>query len=48
LHKHATTAVPKQPGLEEVHVIWTDGDSADQRALFAPAHLWHADVSGDE
>lgn len=45
LHKHATTAVPRQPGLEEVHVIWTDGSSADQRALFTPAHLWHADVS---
>ena len=45
LHKHATTAVPRQPGLEEVHVIWTDGNSLDQRALFTPAHLWHADVS---
>ncbi|KAF8254222.1 TauD-domain-containing protein [Wilcoxina mikolae CBS 423.85] len=45
LHKHATTAVPKQPGLEEVHVIWTDGSSADQRAIFTPAHLWHADVT---
>ncbi|KAI5820937.1 hypothetical protein BZA77DRAFT_51109 [Pyronema omphalodes] len=45
LHKHATTAVPKQPGLEELHVIWTDGNSADQRALFTPAHLWHSDVT---
>jgi sulfonate dioxygenase len=44
LHKHATTAVPKRPGLEEVHVVWTDEKTVDQRALFTPAHLWHADV----
>ncbi|KAI5805015.1 hypothetical protein EDC01DRAFT_354505 [Geopyxis carbonaria] len=45
LHKHATTSVPQKEGLEEVHVIWTDGNTKDQRALFTPAHLWHADVT---
>ena len=45
LHKHATTSVPRKEGLEEVHVIYHDGNSLDQRALFTPAHLWHADVS---
>jgi len=45
LHKHATTSVPQKEGLDEVHVIYHDGDSLDQRALFTPAHLWHADVS---
>jgi sulfonate dioxygenase len=44
LHKHATTAVPRKKGLEEVHVVYMDGNSLDQRALFTPAHLWHADV----
>lgn len=44
LHKHATTAVPRKAGLQEVHVVYTDGNSLDQRALFAPSYLWHADV----
>ena len=45
LHKHATTAIPRRPGLEDVHVVFTDGDSKDQRALFTPTFLWHSDVS---
>ena len=45
LHKHATTAVPTQEGLEDVHVVYTDEKSKDQRALFAPTFLWHSDVS---
>jgi hypothetical protein len=44
LHKHATTAMPKRAGLEEVHVVYTDAKSLDQRALFAPSYLWHSDV----
>lgn len=44
LHKHATTSVPRRPGLEEVHVIYTDGSSKDQRALFTPTFQWHSDV----
>lgn len=44
LHKHATTSMPKRKGLEEVHVIYTDGSSKDQRAVFTPSHLWHSDV----
>lgn len=44
LHKHATTSVPRKPGLEEVHVVYTDGNSKDQRALFTPTFLWHSDV----
>ncbi|RPA97093.1 TauD-domain-containing protein [Choiromyces venosus 120613-1] len=45
LHKHATTSVPRKEGLDEVHVVYHDGNSLDQRALFAPAYLWHADVT---
>lgn len=45
LHKHATTAVPKQEGLEDVHVVYTGEDSPDLRALFKPSFLWHSDVS---
>lgn len=45
LHKHATTSVPSRPGLEDVHVVYTDEKSKDQRAKFAPSFLWHSDVS---
>ncbi len=45
LHKHATTSVPQRTGLEDVHVVYTDEKSKDQRAMFAPAFLWHSDVS---
>lgn len=45
LHKHATTAVPQKPGLEDVHVVYTTEKSVDQRAMFTPTFLWHSDVS---
>ncbi|KAL9580557.1 MAG: hypothetical protein Q9212_004422 [Teloschistes hypoglaucus] len=45
LHKHATTAIPRRPGLEDVHVVYTDGTSKDQRAVFSPTFLWHSDVT---
>jgi sulfonate dioxygenase len=45
LHKHATTAVPRREGLEDVHVVFTGEDSPDLRAMFAPSFLWHSDVS---
>ncbi|KAI9836354.1 MAG: hypothetical protein M1819_001383 [Sarea resinae] len=44
LHKHATTSVPRREGLEDVHVIFTEGDK-DMRAMFTPSFLWHSDVS---
>lgn len=45
LHKHATTAVPRQGGLEDVHVVYTGDNSVDQRAMFTPSFLWHSDVT---
>ncbi|KAH8596119.1 hypothetical protein B0O99DRAFT_593956 [Bisporella sp. PMI_857] len=45
LHKHATTAVPARGDLDDVHVVYTDEKSKDQRALFTPTFLWHADVT---
>lgn len=45
LHKHATTSVPKRGDLDDVHVIWADEKSRDQRAMFAPTFLWHSDVT---
>lgn len=45
LHKHATTAVPKRGDLDDVHVVWTDEKSKDQRAIFTPTFLWHSDVT---
>ncbi|KAF1990866.1 TauD-domain-containing protein [Aulographum hederae CBS 113979] len=45
LHKHATTSVPKRPGLEDVHVVYTGENSADLRSMFTPTFLWHSDVT---
>ncbi|PVH72612.1 TauD-domain-containing protein [Cadophora sp. DSE1049] len=45
LHKHATTSVPKRGDLDDVHVVYTDEKSKDQRAMFAPTFLWHSDVT---
>ncbi|KAL4898099.1 hypothetical protein BDV59DRAFT_190033 [Aspergillus ambiguus] len=45
LHRHATTAVPRKPGLEDVHVVYSGDNSSDQRALFTPSFLWHSDVT---
>ncbi|KAL8948489.1 MAG: hypothetical protein Q9222_005332 [Ikaeria aurantiellina] len=45
LHKHATTAVPRKSGLEDVHVVCTDPSAKDQRAVFSPTFLWHSDVT---
>jgi sulfonate dioxygenase len=45
LHKHATTAVPRREGLEDVHVIYTSEDSKEMRAVFTPTFLWHSDVT---
>ena len=45
LHKHATTAVPKRGDIHDVHVVYTDENSKDQRAFFTPTFLWHSDVS---
>lgn len=44
LHKHSTTSVPRRGGLDDVHVVYTDENSKDQRANFAPTFLWHSDV----
>ena len=45
LHKHATTSVPRRGDLDDVHVVYTDEKSKEQRANFAPTFLWHSDVS---
>ncbi|MCJ1298076.1 hypothetical protein MMC08_000865, partial [Hypocenomyce scalaris] len=45
LHKHATTSVPRRAGLEDVHVVYTDEKSKDQKANFTPTFLWHSDVT---
>ncbi|KAF8448354.1 hypothetical protein BGX38DRAFT_1189770 [Terfezia claveryi] len=45
LHKHATTAMPKKEGLEEIHVVYTDEKGADQSAWFPVGYFWHSDVT---
>ncbi|KAJ3474714.1 hypothetical protein NLI96_g12300 [Meripilus lineatus] len=45
LHKHATTPIPREPGLEEVHVVYTDGSRRPDPTSFSKLDLWHSDVS---
>ncbi|KAF8589365.1 TauD-domain-containing protein [Ramaria rubella] len=46
LHTHPTTPVPREPGLEEVHVVYYD--SASKRpdpSSFSKLELFHSDVT---
>ncbi|KAI0342645.1 TauD-domain-containing protein [Trametopsis cervina] len=45
LHKHATTGVPREPGLEEVHVVYNDASRRPDPSSFAKIDLWHSDVT---
>jgi sulfonate dioxygenase len=45
LHKHATTPVPKEPGLEEVHVVYSDAARRPDSSAFSKLELWHSDVT---
>ncbi|KAA1477176.1 alpha-ketoglutarate-dependent sulfonate dioxygenase [Dentipellis sp. KUC8613] len=45
LHKHATTPVPREPGLEEVHVVYNDASRRPDPSAFSKLELWHSDVS---
>jgi len=45
LHKHATTPIPKEPGLEEVHVVYNDASRRPDPTSFSKLELWHSDVS---
>ncbi|KAL5521618.1 hypothetical protein ACEPAF_2366 [Sanghuangporus sanghuang] len=45
LHKHATTPIPKEPGLEEVHVVYNDSSRRPDPSAFSKLELWHSDVS---
>ncbi|KAL0959157.1 hypothetical protein HGRIS_014443 [Hohenbuehelia grisea] len=47
IHKHGFSAIPKAPGLEEVHVVYHD--KTDPPAIYngvsSKVELWHSDVS---
>ncbi|KIK97021.1 hypothetical protein PAXRUDRAFT_825355 [Paxillus rubicundulus Ve08.2h10] len=45
LHKHATTPIPKEPGLEEVHVVYNDAARRPDSSAFSKLELWHSDVT---
>ncbi|KAL6301382.1 alpha-ketoglutarate-dependent sulfonate dioxygenase [Sparassis latifolia] len=45
LHKHATTPIPREPGLEEVHVVYNDATRRPDSSTFSKLELWHSDVS---
>jgi len=45
LHKHATTPLPKEDGLEEVHVVYNDGSRRADTTAFSKIELWHSDVT---
>ncbi|CAD0088646.1 unnamed protein product, partial [Aureobasidium vineae] len=44
LHRHATTSVPKQQGLEDVHVVFAEGARGARNHIFSPSFLWHSDL----
>lgn len=45
LHRHATTPIPKQPGLDTVHVVYNDHSRRPDPSAFSKLELWHSDVS---
>ncbi|KAF9642537.1 alpha-ketoglutarate-dependent sulfonate dioxygenase [Thelephora ganbajun] len=45
LHKHASTPIPREPGLEEVHVVYNDASRRPDPAGLTKQDLWHSDVS---
>ncbi|KAB5592032.1 alpha-ketoglutarate-dependent sulfonate dioxygenase [Ceratobasidium theobromae] len=45
LHKHPSTGVPKEPGLEEVHVVYADHTRRPDTTAFSKFELWHSDVT---
>ncbi|KIJ62882.1 hypothetical protein HYDPIDRAFT_93514 [Hydnomerulius pinastri MD-312] len=45
LHKHATTPIPKEPGLEEVHIVYNDAARRPDSSAFSKLELWHSDVT---
>ncbi|KAG1736370.1 hypothetical protein EDB19DRAFT_1721989 [Suillus lakei] len=45
LHKHATTPVPREPGLEEVHIVYNDAARRPDASAFSKIELWHSDVT---
>ncbi|KAF8529304.1 hypothetical protein BU17DRAFT_36868 [Hysterangium stoloniferum] len=46
LHKHATTPVPREPGLEEVHIVYYDPASKrPDTTAFSKLELFHSDVT---
>ncbi|THH31524.1 hypothetical protein EUX98_g2668 [Antrodiella citrinella] len=45
LHKHATTPIPREPGLEEVHVVYNDASRRPDTSAFSKLELWHSDVT---
>ncbi|KAF8706257.1 Taurine catabolism dioxygenase TauD, TfdA family, partial [Rhizoctonia solani] len=45
LHKHPTTGIPKEPGLEEVHVVYADKSRRPDVSAYTRFELWHSDVT---
>ncbi|KAL7415114.1 hypothetical protein BDY24DRAFT_283655 [Mrakia frigida] len=45
LHKHPTTAIPREAGREEVHLVYADANSRPDTSAFAKEELYHSDVT---
>lgn len=45
LHQHASSGVPKQRGLDELHVVWHDENMKPSSASYTQTDIWHSDVS---
>jgi len=45
LHKHATTGLPLKGGLDEVHVVYTDGRAPPDFTTITKIELYHSDTT---
>ncbi|TDL20772.1 TauD-domain-containing protein [Rickenella mellea] len=45
LHKHATTPIPREAGLHEVHVVYNDSSRRPDPSAYTKLELWHSDVT---
>ncbi|KDN52046.1 TauD-domain-containing protein [Tilletiaria anomala UBC 951] len=45
LHQHPSSGVPKQRGLDELHVVWHEETMRPSEASYSRTDIWHSDVT---
>lgn len=44
LHTHPSSGVPRQRGLDQIHVVWHDESMRPSENSYTKTELWHTDV----